>query len=153
MQAQQPTQQRVLKSQRAASDAEVEVILGDPEAKDYKDLRDRAAYVYATGAFPTHLRRLMTSLLVKMTRYSREPVSLDRRIGSMQLVDDTVNVLGLNRHPMIHKVREFVDRGYKIHLAPSDRSRRPYSKVYLLHPVTRDRVIVQADGSVLEGWD
>lgn len=144
--------QRVLPSQRPATDEEVARILSDPTSKDFQDLRDRAAYVYATGSIPTHLRTLMNSLLRKVTQYSRQPVSLDRRLGSLQLDPGTVEALDLDTHPLITKVREYLQQGYRISISREQHARRPYSKVMLVNPSTGSRLVVQADGSVKDTW-
>lgn len=145
-------QPRTLHSQQHASDDEVARIMADPNGRDYHDLRDRAAYVYATGSIPTHLRTLMNSLLRKLTIYSRQPASLDGRLGSLRLDEHTVVALGLDNHPMIRKVRQYLDEGYRVSVARDHRSRRPYSKVLLVNPATGTRITVQADGSIKDGW-
>lgn len=147
-----PLQQRVLRSQQPATDDEVARIMADPNSKDFQDLRDRAAYVYVTGSIPTHLRTLMNSLLRKLTRYSRTPVSLDGRLGSMQLDAGSIAALSLDAHPLTKKVRQYLNDGYRIAVARDHKSRRPYSKVLLLHPASGIRLTVQADGSIKDGW-
>jgi hypothetical protein len=133
------------------TEQELRSILSDPRSKDYKDLRDRAAYVYITGSFPTHLRTLMTSLLRAVTKYSRTPVSLDGSRGSIKLDNEMVDALGLDEHPMIRKVKHYIDQGYRLQPSPfSLKDRRPFSRVYLTKD--NDKVIVQADGSVRDGW-
>lgn len=44
-------------------DEDLREVLTDPDSKEFSDLRDRMAYVYITGAFPTHLRSYFTNLL------------------------------------------------------------------------------------------
>jgi hypothetical protein len=144
--------ERVLRSRTRADDDEVRKILAEPDGKDYQDLRDRAAYVYATGSIPSHLRTLMTSLLVRLTKYSRTPVSMDRRIGSMELSQEMIRTFGLDSHPMIVKVRSYVESGYRIQVARDVKARRPYSKVFLWKPGSDEKITVQIDGSVKEGW-
>lgn len=148
-----PIQQRVLRSQQAATDDEVASIMADSNSKDYQDLRDRAAYVYITGSIPTHLRTLMNSLLRKLTQYSRTPVSLDGRLGSMRLDEGCIAALGLESHPMTKKVRQYLNDGYRIAVARDHKSRRPYSRVLLMNPTSGLRITVQADGSIKDGWN
>lgn len=129
--------------------------LPDPATKEYTDLRDRAAYVYATGTFPTHLRTYFTSLLRAVTRYSRKPVSLDGRTGSMQVLPENIQALNLDQHPMVKKVRDYISKGYHIQVAQDVRARRPYSKVFLFKKEPgghTDLVTVQVDGSIKDGW-
>lgn len=145
--------QRELPSHRVATDEEVARILSDPHSKDFQDLRDRAAYVYVTGSLPTHLRTLMNSLLRKVTNYSRQPVSLDGRLGSLQLDPGTIEALSLNTHPLIKKVNEYLRQGYRISVVREHQTRRPYSKVLLINGRTGDRLTVQADGSVKDSWN
>jgi hypothetical protein len=144
--------ERSTRSRQIATETDLEVILRDPEHPEYQDLRDRAAYVLVTGSYPTHLRNLMNSLLRKLTRYSRQPVSLDGRIGSMRLDQEAIERLDLEAHPMVRKTKEFLGKGYRIQVAKDLRARRPFSRIKLLHPVTKDQIIVQADGSIREGW-
>jgi hypothetical protein len=137
------------------SGEDISRLLHDKNTKDYEDLRDRAAYVYVTGSYPTHLRTYMVSLLRKITRYSRSPVSLDRRLGSLAVDDTRAKQLGLDEHPMVTKVREFVKDGYRIQLSRDDASsRRPYTKVFLWKRTGggMQQITVQSDGSVKDGW-
>lgn len=120
------------------------------DTKEYADLRDRAAYVYATGTFPTHLRTLMVALLRKVARYSRAPASLDGRVGCMHVDPEMVARLGLDQHPMVVQVRRHVADGWRIQVARDVKARRPFGKVFLLKGNTR--VTVQADGAIREGW-
>lgn len=139
-----------------ADDVLLDRVLTEQDSKEYQDLRDRAAYVYVTGSFPTHLRTLMTGLLRKITRYSRQPVSLDGRAGSTQVEQENVERLGLAMHPMVRKTKEFLAMGYAIQTQRGPNERRPYSKVFLYRRLRAgglERVTVQADGSVKAGWE
>lgn len=141
--------------QELVTNEEIEKLLHDKNTKDFEDLRDRAAYVYVTGSYPTHLRTYMTAMLRKITRYSRTPVSLDRRLGSMQIAQDNVVRLGLEDHPMVRKVREYLDKGYRIQLSRDDiTTRRPYTKVFMFKRTGLgfDRLTVQCDGSIKDEW-
>lgn len=123
--------------------------------EEFSDLRDRAAYVYATGALPTHLRTYMTSLLNKITRYSRAPASLDRRAGNLSIPRTQASVLALDDHPMISKVKTYIQEGYKIQVSRDPRTRRPFGKVFMYRRNRNgilDRLTVQSDGSVLSTW-
>lgn len=136
------------------NETDLQKILKDRDSKDFQDLRDRAAYVYCTGTFPTHLRTFMMSLLRIATHYQLKPVALDGRSGSMELTPEVRAALDLEDHPMVSRVRDFVEDGYKIFFQRDLSERRPYSKV-LLYKKERSgihKIVVQADGSILDGW-
>lgn len=127
----------------------------NPGTKEYFDMRDRAAYIYITGANPTHLRGRMRALLRARTSYSRKPVSLDGRLGAIKLADENVERLSLHEHPMVVRAKSFVAQGYNIELSTQWKARRPYSKVLLYKNESSGqvtRITVQSDGSVKEGW-
>jgi hypothetical protein len=155
MNAQPSTVDRQIETTSGTTPDDVSRLLHDKDSKDFDDLRDRAAYVYVTGSYPTHLRSYMTSLLAKITRYSRNPVSLDRRLGSMAVDETRATQLGLDEHPMVTKVRDFIKAGYRIQLSRDDETtRRPYTKVFLWRRARHglERITVQRDGSVKDGW-
>lgn len=133
---------------------DLQKILTDPTSKDYQDLRDRAAYVYCTGTFPTHLRSFMMSLLRIATHVRVQPVALDGRSGSIELTPEVRAALDLEDHPMVSRVRDFVEDGYKIFFQRDLTDRRPYSKVLLYKKEAGEihKLVVQADGSILDGW-
>ena len=122
--------------------------------KEYDDFRDRAAYVYVTGTFPTHLRSFFMSLLRKATRYAASPSSLDQRTGSLKITTEIAQKLDLDNHPMVMQTKAYIGHGFKIQSSRGMTERRPFSKVFMF----RDRnfgvekVTIQADGSVKSGW-
>lgn len=121
-----------------------------PGSKDFDDLRDRAAYVHVTGVMPTHLREYMTDLLTKISRVARA-----NNGNAIQIAQRNAAMLGLDDHPMVKAVREFVNEGYTIMLSRDLKARRPYGKVYLWKDLgggALSRVVVQSDGSVLSQW-
>jgi hypothetical protein len=126
----------------------------EPNTKDYDDLRDRAAYVYATGTLPTHLRTYMTSLLSKITRYNRSPVAMDGAGGHLEVARRNAALLDLDDHPMVRRVRDYVKEGYRIQVSRDLKARRPYGKVFMFRegPKGFDQITVQNDGSVLNRW-
>lgn len=134
------------------NDGALGAIPDDRNSKEYADFRDRAAYMFCTGAYPTHLRTHFTALLRAVSRYQGKPASLDGRIGNMHLDPSVAQELGLDDHPMVRKTREFVTKGYRIVLAQSLKDRRPFSKVRLIGP-GGDKVTVQIDGSLKDVWD
>lgn len=135
-------------------------IYGDyaPQMKDEKvreDIRDRAAYVYVTGQFPSHLRSNYMGILRAVTASFQRPVSLDGRSGSIKLTSEVVNDLALEKHPMVVEVRAKIDEGFMIQPSRGLQSRKPFSKVFM-HRRKRggvDMVTVNSDGSVKRGWD
>ncbi|CAO3460805.1 hypothetical protein [Azospirillum argentinense] len=128
----------------------------DPrDRKEYADLRDRAAYVLITGAFPTHLRPHMVSLLREATNYSRENTSLDGRTGSLLLKQDVRRTLDLDHHPMVTQTQRYIDEGYQIMVSRELGGRRPFGRVWLYRPLDEHRAVkvtIHANGSVQEGW-
>lgn len=126
----------------------------DRTSKEFEDLRHRAAYVYATGWLPTHLRDHMRALLAKVTRYSRTPSALDRNSGSVQITKTRAKQLGLDEHPMVAKTREYVENGYRIQARRGPKARRPYGKVFMIREGDNgmEHVTIQSDGSVLDHW-
>lgn len=127
----------------------------DPlERKEVEDFKDRAAYVYITGSFPTHLRRYFVGLLRKATNFASAPSSLDRQSGSVMLKPEVIQEADLQNHPMVKKVREYVREGYRIQKSRGVAERRPYSRVFIYKNSNMGavRLTVKSDGSVREGW-
>jgi hypothetical protein len=121
-----------------------------PGSKDFYDLRDRAAYVHVTGAMPTHLRSYMTELLNKISRFTGPKGG-----NSIEIARQNASMLGLEDHPMVKTVRDFLNDGYQIMVARDLKARRPYGKVFLWKDLGHgalSRVAVQSDGSVLSTW-
>jgi hypothetical protein len=118
------------------------------------EIRDRAAYVYVTGQFPSHLRRNYMGVLRAMSQRFRKPVSLDGRSGTLALKGDVAMDLQLESHPMVREVRRKVSEGYVIQPSRGLQTRKPFGKVFMLKSNRRrtDRVTVQIDGSVKQGW-
>jgi hypothetical protein len=119
-----------------------------PGSKDFYDLRDRAAYVHVTGAMPTHLRSYMVQLLNKISRFA------ESKPNSLEIARQNAVMLGLEDHPMVKQVREFVNDGYQVMVSRDLKTRRPYGKVFLWKQEGEQfrRVTVQQDGSVLNAW-
>jgi hypothetical protein len=134
----------------ASSEVEIERILADPKSKEFKDLRDRAAYMYITGTHPSHLRTFFTRALTLVSKMHSKPVSFDGLSGMLKLEDRIVQKLDLENHAMVRKVREFVADGYKIKVSRGPNSRKPYTKIFMFKGPTQ--LTVQIDGSILDGW-
>ena len=129
---------------------DVEQILADPRGRYYRDLQDRAAYVFVTGTFPSHLRTFFTRVLAVITTTERSPTTFAGRAGSLAVDPDVAIRLGLVGHPMVVKVREYLERGYRIRVSKGPNERKPYYKVWLFRG--EDQRTIQVDGSMLEGW-
>lgn len=128
----------------------VEVIVSDPKSKLFNDFRDRAAYAFATGTYPSHLRPFFTQALSLVTTPSTAPTALDGLSGVLKVDEDVSSRLGLGDHPMVRKVRAQVADGFRIRASRGPNSRRPFTKVFMHKGALR--LTVQIDGSVLDGW-
>lgn len=126
---------------------DLDKVLEDPKSKEYRDLRDRAAYVHLTGTIPSHLRTFMVQLLRKIASYSRARQS---RPGPFAVDDKVIDALQLDDHPMIKKTRQLLAQGYKLQTSRGFKERRPYSRVFLFKGP--EKMTVQFDGSIKEGW-
>jgi hypothetical protein len=124
------------------------------ERKEVEDFRDRAAFVYITGSFPTHLRRFFVSLLRKATNYAHAPVALDKNSGVIKIRPEVVMQAELHHHPMVMKAREYVREGYRIQTTRGFAERRPFSRVFMYRKSNQGvhKITVKSDGSVKEGW-
>lgn len=124
--------------------------------KLHDDVRDRAAYVFITGNFPSHLRSKSLAVLKQISRPYRRPSSLDGRGGHRMLHDGAVRILTLNEHEMVRVVREKIRQGYLIHPSRGFGTRNGYSKVFMFkrHPdqMVYDRIAVTIEGAIKKGW-
>lgn len=122
----------------------------------FREARDRAAFVYVTGIFPSHLRGPYTALLRQITRFYRKPSSLDGRTGNLKLSDDVVAHLELEKHLMVVEVRKQMRRGYLIQSSRGIGTRRNFGKIYMFRlnsdNLVCDRITVKGDGAVKHGW-
>ncbi|MCO6416082.1 hypothetical protein JYK14_07845 [Siccirubricoccus sp. KC 17139] len=128
----------------------------DPmERKEFHDLRDRAAYVAVTGAFPTHLRPHSVRLLRQAVEYSRTPTAIDGDSGALTVRPDVRRRLRLDEHPMVVAAKRFVAEGYRIAVAREPTARRPFGRAWLYLPLDETRAVrvtVHANGAAAEGW-
>lgn len=131
---------------------EIARILAEPRSKEYKDLRDRAAYMFITGTYPSHLRTFFTRALSVISKLHNAPVSLDGRSGNLQVDPVIAGKLELDTHPMVVKVRQYIKDGWRIQVSRGANERKPYTKVFMFHR-RGDHVTVQIDGSVLDHWE
>lgn len=129
-------------------------VLQHPKEKPFIDLRDRAAHMYVTGSFPSHLRPYFTALLGFISEGSEGPPSFGRGLGPRRIKPEVASRLNLDDHPMVVKTRSCIKEGYRIALSLGSTDRRPYTKVFMTRRAERDdeEIIVQIDGSVLDHW-
>lgn len=126
----------------------------DAKSREFVEFRDRAAYVYLTGTFPTHVRKHFTNLLKAATEFVRGPSSVDKRFGHIQITPDVAGQLKLDEHRMVRKVRELVENeGFVIAQSSSIKERRPYGRINLVQPSTKREVTVHVDGKVTDRED
>jgi len=129
---------------------EISMVLRDTRSKGYRDLRDRAAYMYVTGTYPSHLRVFFTRALGFISTFAQKPSSLDGRGGNIAVNAEIVATMGLDEHPMVTKVRDYIEQGYRIIVSRGSSTRKPYTKIFLQKG--QDEITVQIDGSVLDHW-
>ena len=129
----------------------IEHILADPQSKEFKDLRDRAAYMFITGTHPSHLRVFFTQALSLVSKMHNAPQSMDGLSGALKLNGDVVERLDLRAHPMVLKVRECVSNGFRIKTSRGPNARKPYTTVFLFKG--QEQVAIQIDGSTLDRWE
>lgn len=124
-------------------------------SKARADVRDRAAYVYVTGQFPSHLRTNYMSILRAITGSIAKPVAMDGRSGSMKLTSEAVRDLDLENHPLVSTVRAKIADGFLIQPSRGLQARRPYGKVFMYRPTTKgnDLIVVTSEGAVKNNWD
>lgn len=119
------------------------------------DVRDRAAYVYVTGQFPSHLGSNYMGVLTAIAETFSRPVALDGRSGSLKLTNEAVHDLDLENHPMVVEVRDRVAKGWVIQPTRDPKARRNYSKVFLYRREQggqMNKITVTREGAVRSGW-
>ncbi len=129
------------------------------QRKDYADLKDRLAYVYIHGSYPTHLRTWFTKLINMATNTTVEPAALDGAGGAVKVSERVAQQLNLEHHPMVMMVRRYVRDGWRIARSREEHTdRRPYSRVFLYRRVKAARgtamqkLTVYVNGAEREGW-
>lgn len=123
--------------------------------KTRAEARDRAAFVFVTGHFPSHLRANYMGILHAITASFAKPVALDGRSGSMRVADVAVIDLDLENHPLVTGVRSKVADGFLIQPSRGLQARRPFGKVFMYRPSTNgnELIVVNSDGSIKNSWD
>lgn len=140
----------------AVTGEKASLVLLPKGTRDYLDARDRLAYTYITGIFPTHLQSLMQTLLVRLTSYQRTPAAIDGNGGSLKVGDETIDHYELKTHPMVLKVRECIAQGFRVHQNRDikGKERKPFSKVFLSRatPAGVEKLTVNIDGYTKNSW-
>lgn len=129
---------------------DIERVLSEPASKLRTDLSNRLAYVYITGAFPTHLRHTFMAMLVGLTSPGPSNMGLKGSHSAARIDDVIIRKLDLSQHPMVTKVAEYIAQGFRLAPAPSANTRRTFSRIYLCKGP--QRIVVKSDGAVLDQW-
>lgn len=128
-----------------------------PGEKLHQDISDRAAYMFITGCYPSHLRSKATGILRQITHDYRRPTSIDDRKGNRMLFEDAIRDLRLNSHEMVKAAREKVSQGYVIEPNRGMGTRRGFSKVFMFKKLPSqmiyDKITITLEGAVKQGWD
>lgn len=124
-------------------------------SKTREDVRDRAAYIFVTGQFPSHLRTNYMGILRAISATFNRPVALDGRSGSIKLTSAVVNDLDLENHPMVIAVRDKLAEGFLIQPSRGLHARRPFGKVFMYRPTGsgNDLIVVNSEGATKIGWE
>lgn len=125
-------------------------ILADPRSSRFKSLRDRAAYMHVTGTYPSHLRPYYTRLLVLASTNTPLAGTGDTSAGPRAIEPRIAEDLKLETHAMVKTVRRSLRNGYRIRLSQGSNARKPYSKIWMFKG--DERITIQLDGSVEDGW-
>lgn len=131
--------------------SDIGVVLSEPDSKGWQELRDRAAYIYLSGSFPSHLRPHTVKALRQIVRIVKKPEG-DK--GSLIITDEAVNALQLRDHPMIKTAERFLEKGYQLRLSEGPQDRRPFSRVLIYRQTGEgiQKATIGIDGAVKQGW-
>jgi hypothetical protein len=122
----------------------------DRDSRTYQDLRDRAAYLYIMGSFPSSLGNYMATLLTLVSRSVQAPSALDGSTGRTQVDREMAERLQLEQHPMVRRAQMLIAEGYGIDSVAAQADTRPYGRIYMRHRKTAHPIVVLIDGSVCE---
>lgn len=114
--------------------------------KDFADLRDRVAYMFVTGAHPTHMRPFFTGALNLLS--SMVPVR--GRFGPHLIDSSAIYSLDLHNHPMVIEARRLVSEGWRLVVSLGPNHRRPYGNLYF--SCGQQRLTLDAEGWTRPGW-
>lgn len=121
-------------------------IMANRDTKRFVDLRDRVAYMYVTGAHPTHLHSFFTGAL----NVVGSPCSASGRFGPFLIDSSAIYSLELNDHPMVIEARRLMREGWRLAVSLGPNDRRPFGALYFSSGP--QRVTVNAEGWVKQGW-
>ncbi len=121
-------------------------IMARENTKKFADLRDRVAYMYVTGAHPTHLRPYFTGALNILS----QPCAASGRFGPFLIESSAVHTLGLRRHPMVMETRRLVSEGWRLVVSLGPNARRPHTTLYFARD--RRRLMLSSEGWTKPGW-
>lgn len=131
------------------------MVLGDENF--YKMARDRAAYMYVTGQFPSHLRPKQTDFLRRISREYKKPSGLDGRVGHRMIHDEIAAHLKLEAHNLVRAVRKYIRLGYFIEPSRGHGTRRNFDKIFMFKLGSGNRIVekitIFGSGAVKRGWD
>lgn len=116
----------------------------------FNDIRNRAAFIYVTGMFPTHLRPEALGFLVVMTEPVGDVLPLCGR-GPVRLSRYYFDRLLLETHPMVETVREQIANGWEVCAPNGPNQRSSFQRVFIRRG--GEQQTVQSDGSILLGWN
>lgn len=114
--------------------------------KKFADLRDRVAYMYVTGAHPTHLRPFFTAALNVLSR----PCAASGRFGPLLIDRSAVYTLGLNRHPMVVEARRLLSERWQLVVSLGPNERRSHTTLFFSRE--QHRLTLSSEGWTKPGW-
>jgi len=114
--------------------------------KDFADLRDRVAYMFVTGAYPTGLRPFFTGALNVLSK----SYAASDRFGPLQIDCSAIYTLDLQSHPMVAEGRRLMSEGWRLVVSLGPNRRRPYCNLYFTRE--GDRLSLNAEGWIKPGW-
>lgn len=121
-------------------------MMARPDSKAFNDLRDRVAYMYVTGAHPTHMRPFFTGALNVVS----EMDDRSGRFGPHRIDRSAAYVLDLDKHPMVVEARRLSAQGWRLVVSLGPNCRRPYGNLYFSRE--QYRLTLNSDGWAKPGW-
>ena len=116
------------------------------DTKAFADLRDRVAYMYVTGAHPTHMQPFFTGALNVLS----QTVNASGRFGPHLIDRSAVHMLDLNKHPMVIEARRLLTDGWRLVVSLGPNCRRPYGNLYFSRG--QHRLTLSSEGWTKPGW-
>lgn len=114
--------------------------------KAFTDLRDRVAYMFVTGAHPTHMRPFFTGALNVLSTCTNP----SGRFGPHLVDSSAVHELDVNSHPLVVEARRLVSDGWRLVVSLGSNARRPYSQLYFARE--QHRLTLHAEGWTRPRW-